>query len=740
MASGQNSDNNPEVPPVLWVGLHSDSEVAEKLQTLIRRLPEGIRTSVVAPASHANEPAAKTTDLATENALLRQQVEAYRRQTISLKRGIKTLLHTAEHAILIVDRDLTILERNAHADARFGINPSDLTPDLARIAKCPDLAGRIHGAIQDRKPCLFQPSHAPHLRGAIVPFYAEDNHPEGVVVTIGADTASVERLCDELQLVFDHLPLGLFGRSASGEILPLEPATHQQEGKSETHNIAPDIAVEQEASRALKISEDRLDLAVRASKIGLWDWDIANGTLWWSDRFKEIVGVEDSGFDGKLEDFADRLHPDDRDRVMNAVQAQMDHGTPYDLQYRLRRTDGAYVSIEARGQAIWDGNGNPVRFIGTVDDITEREADTIRLKERGSQLELASQLSGMGYWRVDLVDGSLFWSDQIYVIHGVTPDQYVPELESALSFYHPDDRERVRAFVADAIEQGKSYTFEARIVRPDGAIRSVRAIAQTDEGVSNNVRSVFGVFIDVTEDRRREASMKETLDELARSNEELHRFSYVCSHDLKEPVKAIAAMCDLLGDPELRNDDAQRDLLLDRITVNTRRLNMIVDSLLAYSRVDRKVEYTSLDCNAIVEDIRNELSDQISETHTLLSVGRLPAIIGARAHFFQLFHSLISNAIKFSDKSAPRIRISAQDTEDAVEFRVDDNGPGIPLAHRQQVFEAFRRLHRADVIEGSGLGLAICRRIISQYGGNISIEDGSELGGCRVLFRLPLRD
>ena len=97
---------------------------------------------------------------------------------------------------------------------------------------------------------------------------------------------------------------------------------------------------------------------------GLWNWDIANGTLFWSDRFKLMTGVDDAGFGGKLEDFADRLHP--ADRVMARIDDHLEKRFPIDVQYRLRRDDGDHRRIEARGQAVWDDNGKPGRWIAAT--------------------------------------------------------------------------------------------------------------------------------------------------------------------------------------------------------------------------------------------------------------------------------------------------------------------------------------------------------------------------------------
>lgn len=507
-------------------------------------------------------------------------------------------------------------------------------------------------------------------------------------------------------------------------------------GEPVVYSLADDITAEHTAAEALKVSEERLDLAVTASGVGLWDLNVQTGALWWSERCQEMLGVDDGSLTGTIEDFNSRLHPEDRDDIMEAVDKHLADGSPCEVVYRMRHSDGGHIWIEARGQATWNSDGEAVRMIGTIDDITERNRNLWALRERSGQLLLAAKLSGLGYWRVDLVEGGLYWSDLIYAIHGVTPENYSPSIESALAFYHPDDKDMVGELFTDAIENNRSFEFEARIVRPSGEIRYVKSIAQVDADQSGATTSVFGVFLDVTEDRKREAELQTAMGALARSNEELNRFSYVCSHDMKEPVRLIESMCDLLQDSEIKNNVKERDDLIARIGINTKRLGDIINSLLAYSRIDQKVEHTDVDLNQIIRDIKDSLELVISESGAKIDAENLPKVRGAHVHFTQLFQNLISNAIKFNDKPAAEIRISGSANGEHTALYVDDNGPGIPEDAREDVFAVFKRLQRRDEVDGTGLGLSICQRIAHQYGGSIVVENSAALGGARFLITL----
>ena len=135
------------------------------------------------------------------------------------------------------------------------------------------------------------------------------------------------------------------------------------------------------AEQALRISEERFQLAVRGSNDGLWDWNILNNTLYMAPRFKEIMGCRDDEVGTTLEEWSSRLHPDDSEATWTAVQAHLRNESPYEVEYRLLHKSGSYIWIKARGQAVFDQNGSPTRMAGSIRDITGQKDAELRLRE-----------------------------------------------------------------------------------------------------------------------------------------------------------------------------------------------------------------------------------------------------------------------------------------------------------------------------------------------------------------------
>ncbi len=145
-------------------------------------------------------------------------------------------------------------------------------------------------------------------------------------------------------------------------------------------------------------SEERYDLAVQGMSVGLWDWNIETNELYWSKRFRDIVGVNASDFIPHYDEFANRLHPDDKEAVLKALFGHIENHTPYNVEYRLRCNDGNYVWIHACGQAKWNSQGKAVRMVGSVNNISDRKNLEIERKKLISELtDSNSELERFAY-------------------------------------------------------------------------------------------------------------------------------------------------------------------------------------------------------------------------------------------------------------------------------------------------------------------------------------------------------
>ncbi|MGD0570212.1 MAG: ATP-binding protein [Candidatus Sulfotelmatobacter sp.] len=235
-----------------------------------------------------------------------------------------------------------------------------------------------------------------------------------------------------------------------------------------------------------------------------------------------------------------------------------------------------------------------------------------------------------------------------------------------------------------------------------------------------------------------EEDLARKVDELARSNADLEQFAYVASHDLQEPLRMVTAYTQLLGEKYKGRLDENADKFIGYASEGATRMQVLIQDLLAFSRVGRKEgASTSVDCNVVMAEVRQILTSTIQESGAVVNSANLPSVWTDRSQMAQVFQNLIGNAIKFRGKEPPVVTIQAEKADQHWLFSVSDNGIGIAPEYAENVFVVFQRLHARTEYAGNGIGLAICKKIVERYGGKIWVE--SQLGsGSSFKFTVPM--
>jgi PAS domain S-box-containing protein len=225
--------------------------------------------------------------------------------------------------------------------------------------------------------------------------------------------------------------------------------------------------------------------------------------------------------------------------------------------------------------------------------------------------------------------------------------------------------------------------------------------------------------------------------ELRRSNEELQRFAYVASHDLQEPLRTVSSYVQLLERRYADKLDADAKDFIGFAVDGSRRMQRLVEDLLALSRVGSQgIQLVPLQADTAVDAALKDLKTAIDEKRAVITRGPLPEVCGDFRQLAQLFANLLTNAIKFSGDAPPRVEISAKAEGAQWVFRVRDHGIGIDPQYFDRIFVIFQRLHGRDEYPGTGIGLAICKKIVERHGGRIWVE--SHQGkGATFAFTLP---
>jgi PAS domain S-box-containing protein len=232
---------------------------------------------------------------------------------------------------------------------------------------------------------------------------------------------------------------------------------------------------------------------------------------------------------------------------------------------------------------------------------------------------------------------------------------------------------------------------------------------------------------------------KQTEEELKRSNENLEEFAYVASHDLQEPLRMMASYSELLKRRYNDKLDTDANEFMGYIVDGAKRMQRLINDLLAYSRVGRTDTLIGeIDTNSILERVINSMMPVIEESKAGITHDELPTLVGSESNFIQLFQNLMGNAIKFHGHEPPRVHVSAVKEGGEWVFSIRDNGIGIEPQYNDRIFLIFQRLHARNEYPGTGIGLSICKKVVETHGGRIWME--SALGkGSTFYFTVPIK-
>jgi len=342
-------------------------------------------------------------------------------------------------------------------------------------------------------------------------------------------------------------------------------------------------------------------------------------------------------------------------------------------------------------------------------EVTERRERQRELERQHERFRYVEGVADIGYWEIDTRTAQphdVTASRGVYRIHDLPPDEPF-DVEKGLEFYHPDDRRQVREVVERAIEDAQPYDFEARIVTATGSQRWVHSVGEPVE-CDGAVVSVRGVFQDVTERKRQER-------QLVRHNERLNEFASIVSHDLQNPLSVAAGRLELA----LRTNEDESEHVTQAASAIERSQELVDDLLVLARQGETLGTVESVDLTELVENCWRNVATE--ECTLVTETGR--AIRADPSRLAQLFENLIRNAVEHGSDEGT---VTVGETDRG--FYVADDGPGIPAAEREQVFESG---YTSD--EGTGIGLAIVESVADAHDWTVSVTE-SAAGGARFEF------
>jgi len=412
------------------------------------------------------------------------------------------------------------------------------------------------------------------------------------------------------------------------------------------------------------------------------------------------------------------------------------------LENEFTYPDGSKGWFELRIQPSSDG-----LLILSV-DITERKRAEEHKRKADARYRALIENSSEGITIMDKAFKVIYRSPANAKITGWTEEDLAGK--QSMEDVHADDREHLRLAVKHAVEQStKPVPFQFRVRHKQGHYIWL-------EGIMTNMLSNPGVeaivlnFRDITGRKNAEEKINEMNNELEQKviertaqfeavNKELEAFSYSVSHDLRAPLRAIDGYASMIEEDYEKVLDEEGRRLLDNIQQNAKKMSTLIDDLLAFSRLGKKViQKKQLDMNELLEGVLIDLSKSQAH-HAVISSDELLPAFGDYSLIHQVLINLVSNAVKYSSKKEkPQVHISSRKEDSHVVYTVRDNGVGFDMKYAHKLFGVFQRLHTMDEFEGTGVGLAIVQRIVTRHGGQVKADSTPDKGSV-FSFSLPIQ-
>ena len=435
------------------------------------------------------------------------------------------------------------------------------------------------------------------------------------------------------------------------------------------------------------------------------------------------------------------VHPDDVDRMKTELIRLFERGEIRGVKVRFVSQNRRAFPIDLRGTKITER----LAILEACEKSKEAELER-RLMETEARYRILIEKA------IDTLDSGIIITDQrgevlwanatVGRFFGIDRDRLIGvDARRARSRYVGafEDAQSVARVMEEAIEKKERIDSMTCRVRPTlGREERVLEYRSIPIEAEDHRSGRIDHFIDVTELKRLEESLREQSKDLELTNEKLEEFSHVVSHDLKEPLRTIETFSGfLLEDYADRLDEEGVDYL-NTLRRTSSRMRQLINDLLSLARVSVDVAtFERINAQRLLEEIQEDLDARLRGVN-LQVADDLPAVRGSRVRIGELFSNLIVNAIKYNDKALPTVRVgwSEDGRGDMVTFCIEDNGIGIEARYQERIFGIFEKLNPREDYEGTGAGLAICKRIVEEHGGRIWVQ--SEVGkGSTFFFTIP---
>ena len=435
--------------------------------------------------------------------------------------------------------------------------------------------------------------------------------------------------------------------------------------------------------------------------------DGSMGFYYVSSRAPEIFGIGNDA-DRFFDQFSAHTDPRDKDAFLDSIRNVVSSGSSWNFEGRFIRPSGEPIWFLGLARPV--KKGSELIYYGVLLDITDRKKAEEEIRESGRKLREAQEMAHLGFWSWDIKTGYVEWSDEVFRIFGLDPNEFTPQIDSILELSPwPEDHQRDREVTQKAIESHEPGAYDQRFLRPDKSIGYYHSTFQGRYDESGNLISIIGTVLDITERKLAEAALRE-------ASRRLNLLNSITRHDVMNQLTMLQGFAHFaamkVSDPVISGYLAK----IDASAVTIRR------------QIEFMKAYQELGIHTPGWFRFDELVAKTGKKEVICSGSCTGTEVFADPMLEKVFFNLFENAVHHGEH-VTEIHVSGKEGKDGLTITVEDNGIGIPPGEKEKIFEK-------GFGKNTGLGLFLAKEILSITGITIR-ENGTPGKGAKFEISVP---
>ena len=565
--------------------------------------------------------------------------------------------------------------------------------------------------------------------GNATPLGPAELRQEWMLNFIGAAVASALEVLFILS-VSNRMQVDLFVKSKELD------AQNNELNKLLQSNIESNRLISEQLLRIKKSEQElsKLSLIVTKTASGVLVADPFGRVEWCNDSFSKMTGYQLVEIIGKKpKEFLQ--YPGIEQEPLKEMEEKLARRESVEVTVSNRKKNGEIFISRLEINPIFDEKGQLLNFVSLQRDITNEINQQRDLKQVNDRFNQIATMGGIGIWVWETANNNTNWSDVLIQQYGARREDISDYYQFWQDSVHPDDRERTFSSIGLLMSgESNAVSGENRIVRTDnGEIRYLKTLTIAERDASGNLIQLIGSSMDITDQKLLDISLNDKNIELQKANNELDKFVYSVSHDLRSPLLSIKGLLTLVFDMPDLNTKVRDYLNMAQKSIN--RLDDTIKEILEYSRNSRLgLVYETFNIREMVEHVFDDHKFIVEDDFRFIAGYEGPEeIFSDKTRLQILLRNIIGNSIKYREMKAEAsfVNVRFRHTTDKIILTISDNGEGIPEKNVEKVFEMFFRGSTTGT--GTGLGLYICKQILDKLNGSIEVSSKHHEGSTFVI-------